>query len=155
MKDGIQRVEPDSAATVDTREEILKRGAKDPSEHKDSSSANENESHQRRDAAASLPPRPGVPIPLFHFHFTSGDEDLGAERRSGLSKHCGLQQAATAPLPTESTSRYRCADAREASQERNRHNGSILWTDRNSRKAQKELDCGLSLPESRRIGVEE
>ena len=110
MKDAIQCVEPDSAATVDTREEILTakevaqdieasrswvyahadelggyrvsrrlwfrwqrtqkaRGAKNPSEHKNRRSANENESHQRRDAAASLPPRPGVPIP---FSLTTG-----------------------------------------------------------------------------------
>jgi hypothetical protein len=54
MRDAIQRVEPDSAATV-------ARGAKNPSEQKNRRSANENESHQRREAAASLPPRPGVP----------------------------------------------------------------------------------------------
>src|SRR6266513_3589476 len=105
MKDAIQRVEPDSAAAVDTCEEILTAkevaqdieasrswvyahadelgsyrvgrrlwfrwqctaegtGANNPSEHKDSRSANENESHQRRDAAASLPPRPGLPFPF-------------------------------------------------------------------------------------------
>jgi hypothetical protein len=35
--------------------------AKNPSEHKDRRRANENESLQRRDAAASLPPGPGLP----------------------------------------------------------------------------------------------
>jgi len=105
MKDAIQRVELDSAATVDTCEEILTAkevaqdieasrswvyahadelggyrvgrrlwfrwqrtaegtGANNPSEHKDRRSANENESHQRRNAGASLPPRSGVPIPF-------------------------------------------------------------------------------------------
>src|SRR5260370_20801590 len=61
-------------------------------------------------------------------------------------ERCGFRRAATARLPTESPSRYRCADARETSQERNRHNGSILWSDWKSRKARQQLDRGLSLP---------
>ena len=74
-------------------------------------SKRKHESHQRPDAAESLPPRPGSPlalptgrnpflspspilpypfpvshllisIPLSHFYFTSGVEHLGAEERT-------------------------------------------------------------------------
>jgi hypothetical protein len=58
MKDAIQHVEPAGSAPN------KRWDPKNPSEHKDSRSANENESHQRRDAAASLPPRPGLPFPF-------------------------------------------------------------------------------------------
>ncbi len=50
---------PDAAATKPPRP-----GANNPSEHKDTRSANENESHQRRNAGASLPPRSGVPCTI-------------------------------------------------------------------------------------------
>ena len=109
MKDAIQCVEPDSAATVDTREEILTakevaqdieasrswvyahadelggyrvsrrlwfrwqrtqkaRGAKNPSEHKNRRSANENESHQRHSLSLTTGrnpfPYPFRPLPI-------------------------------------------------------------------------------------------
>jgi len=110
MKDAIQRVEPDSAAAVDTCEEILTakevaqdieasrswvyahadelggyrvgrrpwfrwqrtqkaRGAKNPSEHKNRRSANENESHQRHSLSLTTG-RKSIPLslpPLTHF----------------------------------------------------------------------------------------
>ena len=80
-----------------------KWGAKNPSEHKDRRGA--NESHQRRNAAVSWPPRSGVPcvthradsipfthslisIPhfpfsLFHFHFTSGAHHMALNEEGG------------------------------------------------------------------------